>query len=220
MDTESLRLPDRSHVGPGLRGSIFLFRQPFVLWPAIAGCAACLAGIALLSVNNERATLQSVAVLVALTPLLGLGFAVSTGLPGFMLWRALAASPPRLSLDDGEETLVERRANHFLGDEARGGRVFVTTRRLVFVPHRFNVQLAAACIPLDDVTAARWARILGPYVMQMSSILEIATSRGPQTFVVDRAERVAGLVDALRRVAEDARASEGRALVGELGLAS
>lgn len=215
-DPDALRLPDRSHLGPGLRGSLFLFRQPFVLWPAIAGCAACLAGLLALSVNNERASFQTMAPLVLMTPLIGFGFAVLTGLPGFMVQRAVTEAAPRLELEPGEDTLLERRANHFLGDEARGGRLFVTTRRLVFVPHRFNVQLAMAEIALDRVEAARWARIVGAYGAQLSSIVEVATAGGPQTFVVDRAEGIARLVDALRRAEPGERSAKGRALAEEL----
>ena len=198
---EALRLPDRSHFGPGLRGAFFLFRQPFVLWPGTAAWIALLGLIAATSIGNPRATFETVATLVAITPLVALGFAVLTGLMGFMLYRAIAAKGPALELETGEEVLEERRANHFLGDEARGGRLHLTRRRVVFLPHRFNVQLAPRSVLLREVRSARWARILGPTGLPISSVLELETGGGKETFVVDRAGVLAGKIEDLARAA-------------------
>ena len=47
--------------------------------------------------------------------------------------------------------LEERAASHFLGGEGRGGKLLVTSRRLAFRPHRFNVQLATWSLPLSEI---------------------------------------------------------------------
>jgi hypothetical protein len=218
MDPAALRLPDRSHVGPGLRGALFLFRQPFMLWPGLLATAACIAGVGLLGVRAPSGPVGATVMLGLMTPLIGFGFAALTGLPGFMLYRALATRAPELCLDAGEQALLTARANHFLGDEGRGGRVSVTNSRVVFVPHRFNVQLAGCAVALDDVTSAKWRTILGPGGSPLSSVVELETTGGTEVFVVDRAEHVATFVDALRRMASTTRASAGGALARSLGL--
>src|SRR6185503_13793911 len=58
---------------------------------------------------------------------------------------------PKLELEPGEQLLREQAANHFLGGEARGGKLLITNRRLAFRPHRFNVQLATFSVPLDKI---------------------------------------------------------------------
>ena len=60
IDADRLQLPDRSHIGPGLRGTLFLFRQPFIVWPASLAWIGLLALIAWVSVGNERATWEVV----------------------------------------------------------------------------------------------------------------------------------------------------------------
>lgn len=218
MDPAALRLPDRSHLGPGLRGALFLFRQPFMLWPGLLMTAACLMGVVLLGVHAPSGPVGPTLVLGLMTPVFGLGFAALTGLPGFMLYRALATRAPELCLDAEEQALFTARANHFLGDEGRGGRISVTDARVVFVPHRFNVQLAGCEMALDDVTSVKWRTILGPTGLPLSSLVELTTAGGTDVFVVSRADRVATLIDELRRMTPTMRASEGGALAESLDL--
>ena len=148
---------------------------------------ALLALIAYTSIGSERATVAVILKLVAITPLVALGFAVLTGLMAFMLYRAVAARAAPLQLARGEEVFEELRANHFLGDEARGGRLHFTNRRVVFLPHRFNVQLSARSVALEDVLNARWARVVGMHGVPLSSVLELETKSGRETFVVEKA---------------------------------
>ena len=42
-----------------------------------------------------------------------------------------------------------------LGREARGGSLLITERRLGFLPHRFNVQLAPWSLPLEQLRGVR-----------------------------------------------------------------
>jgi hypothetical protein len=70
--------------------------------------------------------------------------------PIFFVARAFTAAPV-LPLASDEVLLAERPANHFLRGEGRGGKLLVTSKRLAFRPHRFNVQLDTWSLPLKDV---------------------------------------------------------------------
>src|SRR5438876_651315 len=100
----------------GWRSSLFVFRQPFVLYPGIV--AALVSGGWMLSLMaaNGRASPNHVLTLIAIAPLMGFGFAVLVGLPGFMLKRAFSAKRADFAPDEGENVLLKERANHFLGD--------------------------------------------------------------------------------------------------------
>jgi hypothetical protein len=198
------KLPDRSHVGPGLRAAVFLFRQPFLLWPAVIGALVLSGWLLTISIQNGRASAESVAILIALAPVLGFGTAVLTALPGWFVVRAITGRAPALTLERGEEEVLSCRANHFLGDEGRGGKLHVTTRAVTFVPHRFNIQLSVRRVPLASIESVAWARVIGPSGMPLSCVLEIATRDGTDTFVVERAAEIADLVDRLHAAGEAA----------------
>src|SRR5262245_57959090 len=125
----------------GLRAAFFLFTRPFLLWPGTLATIVVWFWFVTTMMRTGHGTPGHFVTLVLIGPLVGFGFAVMTALPGFMLWRAIAVQAPELVRQDGERVLTARKANHWLGDEARGGTLHVTTRALVFVPHRFNVQL-------------------------------------------------------------------------------
>lgn len=69
----------------------------------------------------------------------------------------------KISLNPGERVLREGAANLFRGYEAVGGRLFLTTARLHFQSHDFNVQTGALTLPLAAICAARpaWTQLLG-----------------------------------------------------------
>src|SRR5262249_40925869 len=121
---------------------------------------------------NGRASTENALVLLALSPVVGLGIAVLTGLPGFMVLRALRPKN-RFEPERGESIKSDVAANHFLRNEGRGGRLFVTDRRLVFVPHRFNVQLDRVEQRLADVRAIQWARVVGQRGLVFSCVMEV-----------------------------------------------
>ncbi len=54
-----------------------------------------------------------------------------------------------------EQTLAEVGANLFRGIESVGGRMRLTDRRIVFEPHRLNLQRQPVEIPLDEVVLVR-----------------------------------------------------------------
>ena len=69
---------------------------------------------------------------------------------GYMVLRAFGTAPDA-PLEPGEVVVRTLMANHFLRGESRGGTLQITNRRLVFRPHRFNVQLTPWTLPLSEV---------------------------------------------------------------------
>lgn len=65
--------------------------------------------------------------------------------------RGLFIPKPALALAPDEVLVGHTAANHRIGAEMRGGRIFVTSHALHFVPHRFNVQVDTASMPWDQV---------------------------------------------------------------------
>lgn len=63
------------------------------------------------------------------------------------------AKQTAISLEDGESVAYQGVANHFLNGEGRGGRLYLTNRRLVFQPHKFNFQREAISIPRADIAS-------------------------------------------------------------------
>lgn len=62
---------------------------------------------------------------------------------------------PTFALEPGEVLIDELAANHFLNGEARGGKALITSRRLGFRPHRFNVQLDTWSARLGAIEPSR-----------------------------------------------------------------
>jgi hypothetical protein len=189
------RLPDESVLG-GYRSAIFLFRQPFLLIPgavATVGAAIWLLG---LMIANGRTSAANVVTLLLIAPMTGFGFAVLTALPTFFVVRAFATKPPPLVLRDGEALIEEVVANHFLNHEGRGGKLFITDRRVVFTPHRFNVQLAPVEQRLADVRDVRWARVVGAAGAPMSSFLELVEGARSERYVVSGAAELGARIEA------------------------
>jgi hypothetical protein len=68
------------------------------------------------------------------------------------------AVPPDL---EPEGLVAYGPANHFLSGESRGGFLYLTRRRLLFVSHAMNLQGETIDIPLDRVTACDEHQTLG-----------------------------------------------------------
>ncbi len=69
----------------------------------------------------------------------------------------------KIDLRPGETLFREGGANIRRGVEAVGGRLFLTSERLLFQSHAFNVQTGTTEIALADIrgTALRWTKFLG-----------------------------------------------------------
>ena len=84
-------------------------------------------------------------------------FALLIGL--VMTWQPLIAMAD-IPLAPGETIVLKGLANHFKGVEARGGTLVLTDQRLVFRPHRLNIQRAPLSIPRHDIETAMPCRTL------------------------------------------------------------
>jgi hypothetical protein len=78
-----------------------------------------------------------------------------------------------------EEVIRESRANLQRGIETAGGWLYLTTRRLIFEAHAFNVQAGATVIPLADVEGVWkcWTKFLG-FLPVFPNSLAVETARG------------------------------------------
>lgn len=129
----------------------------------------------------------------------GGGFAFMVVGPIFMISRAFTPAPA-LAIESGEVVLAEHLANHFLNGESRGGKLLVTSRRLAFRPHRFNVQLATWSLPLADVDRLEreGMRIL---------VVQARDRQEPEWIVVRSVDGLADYIRDLTNLPEEARAA-------------
>jgi len=81
-----------------------------------------------------------------------------------------------------DETLIkDGAANLQRGIETVGGRVHLTSQRLVFESHAINIQTGATIIPLESITGVRkcWTRFLNLIPLFPNSVA-IATKEGKE----------------------------------------
>jgi hypothetical protein len=89
-----------------------------------------------------------------------LAIALVAGVPFGLMMAAFARSKSvrrdtQPNLEEGEKVLKEGPANHFMGFEGVGGRLFLTDRRLLFKSHRWNFQVHELSVPLAEVAGAK-----------------------------------------------------------------
>lgn len=133
---------------------LFLVTRPAVLVAWAAGATGMFALIVSSALANGKDPFANFPLLLGLSLFCGLGVAALVVGPVFMVVRAFGPAPV-VALEPGERLLEEVSANHFLGGEARGGKLLVTDRRIAFRPHRFNVQLDTWTVPRAEVTGTR-----------------------------------------------------------------
>ena len=91
-----------------------------------------------------------------------------------------------IELRTGEKLIHEGGANLHRGWEAVGGHLYLTSQRLLFQSHSFNVQTGNAEIPLAEVASLRlcWTKFLG-IIPVFPNSLAIHTADGSEhRFVV------------------------------------
>lgn len=138
-------------LGPklGIGGIVFLLSRVGVMVPTFVFTTAIFAFF-MFGPRNPNATPPSLAVLVVLSLICGLGATVLVVGPIFLLWR-LRTPAQKLLVQPDEVVVTQTQGSHFLSGEGRGGTVTLTTTRLAFTPHRFNVQLAPWQLPLSEL---------------------------------------------------------------------
>ncbi|CAN5588822.1 hypothetical protein BH20ACT18_BH20ACT18_12170 [soil metagenome] len=92
---------------------------------------------------------------------------------------------PTTALDFGESLVKESRANLQRGVETVGGRLFLTTRRLLFESHKLNVQTGTTVIDLRTITGVTkgWTKFLNVLPLAPNTIV-VTTSDGAEHRVV------------------------------------
>jgi hypothetical protein len=180
-----------------LSGPLFLATRR----PLLAAWALGAVGVLALLVPQMRAKGHTspgdFALAAGIALICGGGVAVMLLGPVFFLLR-LRVPAPVVTLEDGEVLLNERLANHFLGGEGRGGALLISSRRLLFRPNRFNVQLNTWSVPLADITRLEHegSRLL---------IVHVAGKTAPEWIVVNEPARVAAFVTRLAATPEAER---------------
>jgi hypothetical protein len=96
---------------------------------------------------------------------------------GYLLHNA-AKGAPEVPLEEGEEVLTTIPGNHLEGFVSHGGRLRVTTRRLVFLPHRFNFKLVPVVIPWADVDGIALGATAEFALMKVALVALATTSSG------------------------------------------
>lgn len=170
---------------------VFLITRRAVLAVWVLGAIAWFALFWTTAIERGRDPSAELPFIVGMSVFLGLGMAALLVGPAWMVYRAFAR-PPVFELEGGELVLFETSANHFLRGEARGGKLIVTTQRLGFRPHRFNVQLDPWSIPLE---AVRESNVEGTRLL----VLKSEASREPEWLVT---QNPAALVEKLRETIE------------------
>lgn len=89
-------------------------------------------------------------------------------------------------LTDGESLVRHGRANMQRGAETVGGTLYLTTERLVFVGHAFNVRSGPSEVPLALIAEVGTARtkLLGVIPLMPNSIAVTLREGTVQSFVV------------------------------------
>jgi hypothetical protein len=86
---------------------------------------------------------------------------------------------PKTRLRRDEEVLRDGAANLQRGIETAGGWLYLTTHRLIFEAHAFNIQSGATIIPLGDVEQMWkcWTKFLG-FLPIFPNSLAVSTAKG------------------------------------------
>lgn len=92
----------------------------------------------------------------------------------------------KTELRPGESIVKEGAANLQRNVETVGGRLWLTSQRLIFESHRFNIQTGATVLELAAIASARpcWTKLLG-LIPLVPNALAVTTGTGEEyRFVV------------------------------------
>ena len=91
----------------------------------------------------------------------------------------------KTEFQEGETLLREGMANLQRGWETVGGKLYLTSERLIFESHRFNIQTGTTSISLKDVVSVRkcWTRLFGSLPLFPNS-LAVETKNGKSAQIV------------------------------------
>ncbi|MCA9621937.1 MAG: hypothetical protein KC731_23090 [Myxococcales bacterium] len=196
VEVESAGAIQRPDVGLDHRSAFFLVRQPIAWRTGLVFTLLAAAWLLHLGLANGTSWGDMLLLTVPIAPLMGFGVVTLTVLPGFFVYRAFQAPAAPWTPEEGEVVSHDLRANHFLHDEGRGGRLRISDRHLVFEPHRYNVQLDRLILDLDEIEGASWCRVMSGSG-EMSQLLFAELANGAtEAFAVRNASSVAGFLAA------------------------
>lgn len=105
-------------------------------------------------------------------------------------------------LDPGEAVVWEAKVNRTQGRWARGGKLVLTDRRLIFEPHKFERRIGAqrwSCSLADVVALGAKERGLHPISGALRRRLSVRTPTSEELFVIDPALALSILGPAVAR---------------------
>jgi hypothetical protein len=114
----------------------------------------------------------------------------------------VAARASKFQVAAGETLLDSFRVNRTQGNRAVGGHLYLTSRRLVFLPHWLDASTGGHewSVALADVSSADVApRGRGLFDGSMRARLRVTATGGVEHFVVSRVSEVAARIDEARR---------------------
>jgi len=103
-----------------------------------------------------------------------------------------ARQQPAPGFSEDERTLTEVAANLFKGVEAVGGKLRITTKRLVFQSHSFNVQVGTTEIPLSSIDHLEKEKSLGFINNQMVVVLKDGVRH---RFVINNRDNIISMIE-------------------------
>jgi hypothetical protein len=117
-----------------------------------------------------------------------------TWLSGVLIKSKFVRGVTNVDLSPDETIVFQSPANHFKGMEAVGGMLYLTSLRLIFKSHRFNIQNHQCSINLNEITTVDTNKTLG--VVNNGLIITIIANHTEKFVVSDVNEWVAKLNDA------------------------
>ena len=75
-------------------------------------------------------------------------------------------------LKKGEKVIIKTNCSHIKGIESVGGKLYVTTKRLYFKSHRFNIQNHSCEIAIKDIKSVYKGKY-HPFLFGVGMIVEI-----------------------------------------------
>ncbi|MDR1797333.1 MAG: hypothetical protein LBR44_07850 [Clostridiales Family XIII bacterium] len=98
-------------------------------------------------------------------------------------------------MDKIDGVVYEGAANHFVGAESVGGKLYLMQDRLVFASHKLNVQTHSLEIPLRDIADISFSKTLG---FVPNGMVVTLASGAREKFVVNKRQVWVDKINALR----------------------
>lgn len=110
------------------------------------------------------------------------GLIVGAAFTAFYAYQKRKAVQMPLELETGEKILREGAANRLVNRIGVGGWLYLTNRKLVFRPHKFNFQVHEISLPLAKIAATAPAQAMGIFPTGLNITLKDKTT---EKFVVE-----------------------------------